>query len=370
MEKTDTPRILYLDAARCAAILLIALNHAVSRTWYIYTSSQEEFAKINRFSSILKTILYVFSLFGVPLFLMITGALILKRRFETKEELVRFYRHNWLSLLITAEIWFFIGYWFNLLLDPANQALREAGIGDALLGCLKTLLFVDQLRFGSMWYVPMILSVYVMLPLAAYLLHHLPDRRALLLPLIGVFLTDLLLPTINRYYVLPGNDPLHYYLYGENFLSAYLLYVFMGWWISAGGLKKLSDRALIAAAILCFLLCTSLQFFLFSCSAERIEYMSPGTLACSALLFECFRRYSERLRRWERPIAAISRSSFAVYLLHIYFMSALYWFCDFSDWPRRAIVMTYLLVSLAGSALIIWPLSKIPFCRKYLFLIE
>ena len=51
-----------------------------------------------------KALLTVASRYGVPLFLMITGALILRKRFETAEDVRRFYRHNWLSLLITSEI--------------------------------------------------------------------------------------------------------------------------------------------------------------------------------------------------------------------------------------------------------------------------
>ena len=370
MESVNKPRILYLDAARATAVILIALNHAVSRTWDMYSWIREEYVRISRFSSLLKALLSVASLYGVPLFLMITGALILNRRFETREELRRFYRHNWLRLLITAEIWFFIGYWFNLLLDPANQALRDAGAGAAILGCVKTLLFVDQLRFGSMWYLPMILSIYVMLPLLACLLHHLPARRALLLPLIGVFLTDMLMPTINRYYVLTGAEPLHYYLYDFNFISAYLLYAVTGWWVSAGGMKKLPDKALITAAALCFLLCAGLQFFLFSCSTELLGYMSPGILAGSALLLECFRRYADRLRRWERPIAAVSRAAFALYLLHVFILWPIHWYCDLSAWSHPAKALLFELVPLGLSGLIIWPLSKIPFCRKYLFLIK
>ena len=125
-----------------------------------------------------------------------------------------------------------------------------------------------------------------------------------------------------------------------------------------------------AGAILCFAICSGCQFYFYSCSNYQVEYMSPGILIGSALLFECFRRWSGRLRRWERPISSVSRSSFAIYTVHIFFMSALYWFVNFDGWPRRTIVIAYLLGSLAGSALVIWPLSKIPFCRKYLFLIK
>ena len=102
MEKTDRPRILYLDAARCAAVFLIALNHAVNRSWANFGAVAEEFHSISLPSTVVKALLTVASRYGVPLFLMITGALILRKRFETAEDVRRFYRHNWLSLLITG----------------------------------------------------------------------------------------------------------------------------------------------------------------------------------------------------------------------------------------------------------------------------
>lgn len=66
MEQTAKKRILYLDAARCLAVLLIALNHAVNRTWDNYNDVPLEFAGIGKLSSLLKASLTVASHLGVP----------------------------------------------------------------------------------------------------------------------------------------------------------------------------------------------------------------------------------------------------------------------------------------------------------------
>ena len=47
------------------------------------------------FLSFVKAFLYVFSRLGVPLFLMITGALLLDRKYEEKNQLRRFITHNY-----------------------------------------------------------------------------------------------------------------------------------------------------------------------------------------------------------------------------------------------------------------------------------
>ena len=150
----------------------------------------------------------------------------------------------------------------------------------------------------------------------------------------------------------------------------YLLYVLAGWGIAEGALKRLSDPAVIAAAVLSFLLCTALQFLAYSRSAHLLEYSSPGILLTAMLLFECFRRFAGNLRRWEKPLAAMSRSAFALYLLHVYPLAALTWFCDLSAWPHTAKVLLLEIVPLVVSGLVIWPFSRIPFFRKYVFLIK
>jgi len=369
MEQQKTSRVLYLDAARCFAVLMVALNHAVNRTWDNYSQVPEEFARIGKLSSLLKAALTVASHLGVPLFLMITGALLLRRRFETKEDLRHFFRHNWLRLLITAEIWFFLGYWFQVLLNPAKH-LTEEGTGAVLRGLVKTLLFVDQIRFDSMWYVPMILTVYLMIPLLAVFLRQKALRRALLPAALLLFWTAMVFPALNAWLGFFGRDGYTNYLYYSNLFSMYLLYVLAGWAIAEGGLRRFSDRALMVLAVLSFLLCTALQFFSYSRSAHLLEYSSPGILLTAALLFACFRRFGEKLRRFERPITAMSRAAFALYLLHVFPLAALSWFFDLSAWPHTAKVLLLEIVPLAVSGLVIWPLSKIPFFRKYVFLIK
>ena len=98
--------------------------------------------------------------------------------------------------------------------------------------------------------------------------------------------------------------------------------------------------------------------------------MSPGILFSSFFVFECFRRYSGCLRRFARPLAAVSRSAFALYLMHVFFLWGFHWYFDFSGWSHTAKVLFLTVVPLAASGLIIRLLSPIPWCRKTLFLIK
>lgn len=370
MDRTKGNRVLYLDAARFFAILLAALNHAVNRTWDNFNGVQEEFYRISTASTVLKAVISVTSRFGVPLFLMITGVLILNRRFATKEEFGRFFKHNWLPLLGATELWFFLGFWFLVFVNPYNRLLENAGWGGTLWALLKTLLFVDQVRFDSMWYLPMILSIYLLLPILAVFLYRSPAAKVILFPLAGVFLCDMLIPELNAFLPLFGGREITFFLYDMNFLSPYLIYVFAGWWIGNGGLRKLPDAAVVSGALLSCLLCCTLQLFLYSVSDHLLSYMSPGILVCAVFLFECLRRFADRPGKLSRPMSTVSRAAFALYVLHVFFVSALNWYGDFGQWPHPLRLCFLWLVPLAASALIIAALSKIPFCRKLLFLIK
>lgn len=83
-------RTLYLDVARTVAIISISLNHAVNRVYTNYSGTMEEFQTISLGSTLFKTLVIVFSRMGVPIFLMITGTLLLNKRIESGEDVKRF----------------------------------------------------------------------------------------------------------------------------------------------------------------------------------------------------------------------------------------------------------------------------------------
>ena len=66
-------RIFWLDLARTFAVISISLNHAVNRSYHIHVDQMSEFLSIPLASTLFKTVIYVFSRIGVPLFLMISG---------------------------------------------------------------------------------------------------------------------------------------------------------------------------------------------------------------------------------------------------------------------------------------------------------
>lgn len=72
---TNKNRIYYLDIARVIAIISITLNHAVGRSFDLHNDTMLEYNTLPLYLTVIKTVAYIFSRIGVPLFLMISGGI-------------------------------------------------------------------------------------------------------------------------------------------------------------------------------------------------------------------------------------------------------------------------------------------------------
>lgn len=369
MQATAVPRRreFYLDAARAAAILSISMNHAVNRTYQNFGSQYYEFIIIPRASTMAKVIAIVFGHLGVPLFLMISGALLLRKNISNEGDIHRFYRHNLLPLLITTEVWYVLMYWFIQVFALPTENKGSGGIG----GMLSTMLFVNQTTMDSMWYMPMILCLYLLIPFCCILRKHV-SLKMLALPALLVFLNQMVIPNLNAYFALEGIDmELEFVLRASNLFSMYFLYVLTGYWISQGGMNRLKTWMIAAGAVLSFAFCWAFQYY--ACGKPEtfnLDYDFAMLLVCAAFFFELFRRAAPHIKRGRRVITYLARISFGIYFVHILIMSYLEWHVYYHGWPRPAAMLFLEAVSVGGSIVVIALLSRIPICRKYLFMMK
>ncbi len=365
-------RHLYLDVVRVIAIISITLNHAVSRSFNIYQGHLDEFNSHSVFYSLGESALYVFSRIGVPLFLMISGALLLNKKMEDEKDVKRFYKHNLLSLFITTEIWYVIMYWFIILFSPSNTLLETQGFGKAVVGMFKTMLFIDQTTMPSMWYMPMILCLYATIPFVAIVKNKLQKGSPiLLLPIVLVFAYNMVFPAVNMLLNASGKATHTTVISQANLLSIYYIYILIGCFINSASLQKIKDWQILGIGIVSFAVCVAVQlYFLSKPVGAYLYYEFPLLPICAGAMFEFFRRKAGWFKIARRPITYLSKITFAIFFVHILIMSAMYWFMSFAGW-NPYLKMAFLEgASLGASVLIIFPLSKIPLFRKYLFLIK
>ena len=85
-------------------------------------------------------------------------------------------------------------FWY-MQLSPGS-ILLESGLACCLLRFVMTLLFLNPVTMGSMWYMPMILCLYLLIPILSAALKKL-DHRYFLLPMTVVLFCSYILPDIN-----------------------------------------------------------------------------------------------------------------------------------------------------------------------------
>ena len=375
--RTDK-RQYYLDILRAVAIISITLNHAVNRSYANYSGQMAEFYSIPLWSTMLKTVVTVFSKVGVPLFMMITGVLIMNKKMDSKEDVKRFYRHNLLSLLITTEIWYVLIYWY-LVFFGDNNILESRGIWGTVGGMFETMLFQNQVTFDSLWYMPVIMCIYTTIPFVIMAKNKLSGKKAsawLFLPLIIVYLNNMVLPMVNAVLQTAGLRTFTSTLQMVDLVAYFYIYIILGYFVGQGVFSKCKTWTVALIAGGSFALCCGFQLYMYAQPMDYlIDYDFPLLPICAAALLELARRKAHLLKAARKPVEGLSRISFGIYFLHIVIMTVLNSdkldaIVHQSQW-NPVLKLAYLeMVSVGASILIIVLLSNIKPLKKYLFLIK
>ena len=213
----------------------------------------------------------------------------------------------------------------------------------------------------------MILCLYTTIPFAAMLVKKL-SLKALSLPLLLAFLYGMCLPALNSLLVLRDIPPMDTAVHLFNLCSIYYLYVFVGYFISQGGLQRLRTGEVAVLTVLLFALICGYQLYAYSDWVDYlVDYDFPLLLLCAMGLLELLRRGAEHLRGLRPVVTYLAKISFGIYFVHILIMSLLYWHMDFSEWSHLWTLLFLEGVSVGGSILLIALFSGIPFCRRRMF---
>ncbi|MDO5297335.1 MAG: acyltransferase [bacterium] len=368
-------RIIYLDILRAIAIISITFNHAVNRSFAVYSRQLSEFQSLPFYMTAVKSGLYAFSRIGVPLFVMITGALLLTRKYDggLKEgSISRFIKHNWLSLFITTEIWLAIMFWFLQFSNP-ESILYTKGLQYTLFRFVLTLLFINPITMGSMWYMDMILCMYLLIPIIAIAVKQI-DGKYFLIPAAIVVFCSYILPDLNGTIKALGIDfSVKTKLESANIFSMYVVYLLLGYYISKGALAKISSKALWLALSAGSLGFCAFQIWFYSLKYNFVvgkEYRSIFPMIIAVALFELARRYKDGTAELlEKMVTKLSVISFGIYFVHICVMEGIKPLVG----PNIKYLSKFALlesVSFFGAIVIIYLLSRSKILGKYLFNIK
>lgn len=136
-------RILWIDAVKFIAILMVVLAHVIGLF-------EQGLDTVSNFSDEFLTVNRMIASLGVPLFMMVSGALLLGKKFEKLNDVLTFYKKGLLPLFVTAEVWIVV---------YCLRHLHPFSVKELLL-CMA---FVHKPEV-HLWYVRLIVIYYSLLP--------------------------------------------------------------------------------------------------------------------------------------------------------------------------------------------------------------
>ena len=363
MTEKKQNRVVWLDIARSFAIIMVVLCHAAESVCQMNIEMWDSLSIGYRLYRITG---FTLGRLGVPFFLFLSGYLVLNKKIETEQDIKDFYRHKFVPLLLSVEIWNVFYFLFEIFFWNKDVNLIYFG---------KQLLFLQKSGLSHMWYMPMILGLYLAVPFLSMLVRKVSFKVAWI-PMLAVVLNTVLLPSLTVFIRLFQPD------FGGmstimdlGFLgTVYGVYLLLGFYLYRKPLMEKWNGILLAILSVVLLVFTiGVQYVSYQRGiGYNVWYNFIPLFMCAILLFELFRRMETV--SWKDGFVKfcnfISQISLGIYFLHkpIQFMLMRLEFVQ--DMNRVGLSVSIFIVSLFISCLICWLLSKGKVLRKYLLLMN
>lgn len=300
----NSQRSVAIDFLRVVAIVAVVCVHSlpvpiISGGWRIFAS-----AAIGSLSKI-----------GVPLFLIITGYLMLDRDYSGPK-LKRFLKHNYLPLLVSFESWACVAMIAKLATDPSVSNIVEG---------LHTMLLIGDPLMIHFWYMQMLLGIYLFIPILASFIRSFEqnaDKYIRMIIVVGIVFT-FVFPTIQMVYNwLGGNSDYEMTLGGFTGRGALgILYMLLGYAIKKDLFNSGKHTVCIPLALLSLVLLWGLSSMELSLTKE-LFLVTAGffPIAFTAFAFANWMIHSSVWYHCPVPFAEVLQClagyAFGIYMAH------------------------------------------------------
>ncbi len=334
-------RIIFIDYIRALAILMVIMCHVIDVNCMFWTGYQE----MSGTRQIILYTLLIFGRCGVPLFFMITGYLLLDRDYS-HGKWKNFYLHKWLHLFLVTEIWFVIYEIFSVFV------LKDPFVAKDLV---LRLLFIKAPGLSHAWYLPVILRLYLLLPVFALIWKKLSNRGCLITILL-LWASVLLLQNL-------AQETMAQHI-------AYALYIFIGgtykrWQATLAEHKKGTYILCGLAGIFAWIEC-GVYLWLRYRRGENVSlwYDQAGIILLGLALFGLAMLLVQKNCSF---VERLSQDSFGIYLIHnMIALMMMSWLSQQNSNLYLKMILTYLLVWGIAWGLVRL-IGKIPYVGDWIF---
>jgi surface polysaccharide O-acyltransferase-like enzyme len=337
----------WINNLRFVSMFLVVILHTTSLMLMGYGKVPNSYWLIADFYNAL-------SRFGVPVFVMITGALLLNREYELGDFLKR-------------RLWRIIPPFIFWSLIYVLYAWYDEDIPFTTNVLLNIKIVLHQLRFGAsyhLWYVYMLIGLYFIIPILGKFVRNATDKEIryfLLLWLVVMALNQPYLTHLN-----PQVD-LHY-------ITGYIGYLVLGYYLAFKPLPtwlnvKWFGMFFIASLLIIIAGTYFASVYYKSTSTLFYEPISPMIVLLSGSIFMVFKTSTVKLSPKIKTIVNFAGGyTYGIYLSHAliltiigdpdYHLNIDYTLCT----PIISIPLTA-LICYSLSLLLVWLLSKLPFSK-------
>ena len=351
--KKKNGRIIWADYARSFAIFLVVLNHSVEAAVPL---SLESFTSVSVVDGIVAIVLFSIGRVGVPVFLFLTGYLLLDRAWNS-ESIVSFWKRKWIYLFIVTEGWIII---YNLYFIFGEHRRIPFSTW------IKDLLFLKASDLPHIYYMPMILGMYLLLPLIGIALQKI-DYKILAFPL-GIYVVlQFIVPVVSL--VTSAKEQALYPTMKYGFSGdVFGMYILLGYIIKKVASKKIPALINIPLMYGSFIGAVAIQMW---CYTEKISYYlwynNIFLLIYSFLIAFNFTKFRKLPAILHTIMEDIARKSFGIYLTHVLVIRMMYRVVSQHVNNIELQMCVYLLSAFFISWLVVTFISKIPYVGKKVF---
>ncbi len=351
MEKSrQSGHQLYIDILRIIACFSVIMLHASAQAWYSLPVDSGGFKIANSYDALFR--------FGVPVFVMISGALFLAPGKEL--DVKKLYWHNILRLAVLYIFW---SCAYGLMdcrgFDPAGIGWKDV-VREMILG-----------RY-HLWFLPMIIGIYVLLPVLKVWIDH-ASKKNIEYFLLLFFLCQILCETVRAMY---SSSMLDYVLnlFQPEIVCSYLGYFVLGYYLVHIGIEKRWHKFIYTGALAGGVLNIVLGNYLAERAGEPTGaiYDSFGmftALISAALVIWAKEAFGKRAfsAGAEKVIHEISADTLGVYVMHVGMIEILEKHGIDSQIMPLILWIPLLAVGCFAAALVVSAvLRRIPLAGKYI----
>lgn len=331
-------RILWIDILKILACLFVLINHT---SLLIFKNNG-----YNYLNTLFYSIIFAICKMGVPLFIMISGLLLLKKESSYKDSLKRIERII-VPLLILSLIIYIKKYHTLNIIDFFKLIISNPII----------------VRF---WYLYMLIPIYLAIPFINKMIKNFENKDYLVF-----ILLFLLFPALLNIFSILKNIKISN-IFITSLIPNYIATLILGKYLSQIDInKKYYNYSIIIMII--SILTMILSLYIPFITNNKISYAldswcSLPVISSAISLFYIMRyKYENKDIKYSKLINEISLTTFGIYLCHYFFVNEIYSLLSFIFKFNSCLgYIIFVIIFFSLWSIIIYLLRKIPIIKKYL----